>query len=46
MALQVGDIKADVQYLHIKSEAKKQDTLKNRPLIKNPQFVSYPHETR
>ena len=29
----------------VKSEAKKRDTLKNWPLIKNPQFLSNPHET-
>ena len=28
-----------------KSEAKKPDTFKNWPLMKNPQFLSYPHET-
>ena len=30
---------------HLKSEGKKQDTFKNWPLIKNPQFLAYPHET-
>ena len=29
----------------IKSEEKKRDTFKNWPLIKNPQFLAYPHET-
>ena len=29
----------------VKSEAKKWDKLKNWPSIKNPQFLSYPHET-
>ena len=29
----------------LKSEGKKWDTLKNWPLIKSPQFFSYPHET-
>ena len=29
----------------LKSEAKKRDTYKNWPLIKNPQFLSYPYET-
>ena len=29
----------------LKSEAKKQDTFKNWPLIKNLQFLSNPHET-
>ena len=32
--------------IKLKSEAKKKrDTFKNWPLIKNPQFLSYPHET-
>ena len=29
----------------IQSEAKKRDTFKYWPLIKNPQFLSYPYET-
>ena len=29
----------------VKSEEKKWNTLKNWPLIKNQQFLSYPHET-
>ena len=29
----------------IKSEVKKWDTFKNWPIIKNLQFLSYPHET-
>ena len=31
--------------LEVKSKGKKRDTQKNCPLIKNPQFLSYPHET-
>ena len=31
---------------YLKSEAKKRDTFKYCPIIKNPQFLSYPHETR
>ena len=30
---------------YVKSEAKKTGHVKNWPLIKNPQFLSYPHET-
>ena len=29
----------------LKSEAKKQDTLKNCPSVRNPQFLSYHYET-
>ena len=43
------DFKCGVHFVHlfvlVKSEEKKQDTFKNWPLIKNPQFLSYPHET-
>ena len=34
-----------LQFPLLKSEAKKRDTLKNWPSMKNPQFLSYPHET-
>ena len=30
---------------NLQSEEKKPHTFKNWPLIKNPQFLSYPHET-
>merc|ERR1712020_299721 len=31
--------------MKVKSGGKKQDTSQNWPLVKNPQFLSYPHET-
>ena len=34
-----------IQNNFIKSEQKKRDTLKDWPLIKNPQFSSNPYET-
>ena len=47
----ITDTKPDMQSTKIcvirllKSEEKKRDTFKNWPLIKNPQFFSYPHKT-
>ena len=32
-------------FKYIKCEEKTRHTFKNWPLIKNPQFLSYPHET-
>ena len=34
-----------IAYFVLKSEQKKPDTSKSWPLIKNPQFLSNPHET-
>ena len=38
-------VQIDKNIIYLKSEQKKQDTLKNWPLIKNPQFSSNPYET-
>ena len=40
-----GKLKFAIKSLEIKSGAKKRDTFKNWPLIRNLQFLSYPNET-
>ena len=34
-----------IKAFSLKSEDKKRHAFKNWPLVKNPQFLSYPHET-